>query len=130
LFDKLIGQSIDSVSGKMVHGDFAFGNILYFEGAIAFLLYVIFVISRVRKSVRIVHHLNSYHASIIYFNIFAIIVYFTSLVHYGNAINLGVANLSAIHIAINLVIIKQAKSKSSPTIHYVNPGTDAPPLPI
>jgi hypothetical protein len=106
LFDKLIGQSIGSIEGKVVHGDFAFGNILYFEGAIIFFIYCAFIIHQIRLSVKSIYNLPSFEAGVVYFNIFAIIVYFVSLIHYGNAISLGVANLCAIHIVLNILIRK------------------------
>jgi hypothetical protein len=114
LFNKISGQNISSISGKLVHGDFAFGNILYFEGAIAFLMYTTFIFYQVKRAVKNIYQLNSFDAAIVYINVFAIIVYFTSLAHYGNAINFGVANLLAIHIVVIIMIVQRTGKLQEP----------------
>lgn len=106
--DRLLGQRWH---GALV-GEFGFGTILYTEGLVILLVYLSFVLVEGWRVVRYSGRAGS-RTAIMHFNLFAIILYLVSLTHYTNALNIGVGNLMALHIAINIALSRERVIQAS-----------------
>lgn len=107
VFNQLIGQKWSVGSANQESGDFAFGNLLYYDGLIMTLMYAWFVAYQCVRTLRL-PRLSTTRTSLLYFNLFALVTYFVSLIHYQNATAIGIANLMAFHIAFNIGLIREA----------------------
>ncbi len=99
--DRLLGQGWDFD----IVGEFGLGTMLYTEGLIITTIYLCFVFYECWRAFRMPHRKVPRNA-IVYANVVALVLYVASLTHYTNALNIGVANLMAMHIALNIALTR------------------------